>query len=146
MKTTLRTSFAAASCVLAAGLTLTGDGQATAGPDQIVVGDGDIAPNPDLARERCPDGYLCVYEEEEFFGELGKIKVSDPDMTDEPDRWVFTQRVESVINNSSCDAYLYSEKRFKEAKGFVPADEDFKDIENLSPLLKHHVYSAKFEC
>jgi hypothetical protein len=132
MKTTLRAAFAAASCVVVAGLTLTGAGQATA--------------SPNLAQKQCPDGYLCAYEEEEFFGELGKIKVSDPNMTDEPDRWVFTQKAESVINNSSCEAHLHSQERFNGEKGAVPAGGDFKDIETLNPSLKHHVYSVKFEC
>jgi hypothetical protein len=146
MKTTLRAALATVSCVLAVGLTLAGDGQAMASPDRIVVGDGDVAASPDLTRKRCPDGYLCAYEEEEFYGQLAKIKVTDPDMTDEPHRWVFTRKAESVINNSSCDVHLYRHKRFKGAKGVVPAGEDFKDIESVNALLKHHIYSAKFEC
>ncbi|EME52227.1 peptidase inhibitor family I36 protein [Amycolatopsis decaplanina] len=96
MKIALRGTAAITSCVLAAGLVLTGGGQAVA--------------SVRAANGECPEDHLCAYDEEEYVGDMGKINKSDPDMTDEPECDVFVHRVESIFNNSDVTVCVYSKR------------------------------------
>ncbi|GAA3431153.1 hypothetical protein GCM10018954_007540 [Kutzneria kofuensis] len=121
-----------AACALAAGLVAISGGQAMA--------------SPGLKDEPCPSDYLCAYEEEQFYGEMSKVKVTDPDMTDEADRHIFRDHVESLVHNNSCKAHLYEKKNFEGEEAVLAFGGKIKDIKLRHLALKHPILSVKSEC
>ncbi|QUQ64128.1 peptidase inhibitor family I36 protein [Kutzneria sp. CA-103260] len=94
----------------------------------------------------CPDNAVCAYSEEELFGEMSSTKVTDPDLTDEPEHEVFYTRVESVYNNTDCTVTLYEKVRFRGARYVLPPGERVLNLRTAAPSLKHHIYSEKIDC
>jgi hypothetical protein len=132
MKAILRGPAVFASCALIAGFVAIGAGQAVASPGAAPV--------------KCPDRYLCAYSEEQFFGEMSKVKDTNPDMRREADARVFWNRAESVVNNNRCKVHLYEKKNFKGDSVVLGSGKKIKDLQKKHPKLKHHIYSVKFEC
>jgi hypothetical protein len=140
MKIALRGISAMASCVLAAGLISAGAGVSMASPSRNQ--------NPSRHQKECHDGRLCAYSEEGYFGRMSMLDrdETDPDVTDEPEREVFAHHIESVKNNTDCTVYLYQKVYFHGEMARLGRYEQIRDIESISPKLKHHVHSVKFEC
>jgi hypothetical protein len=132
MKSILRGPAVFASCALAAGLVMIGAGQAAASPT--------AAPVP------CPERYLCAYSQEQFLGEMSRVRETNPDTRREPNARVFWSRAESVVNKHRCKAHLFEKKNFKGDSVVLGPGKKIKDIQRTHPKLKHHIYSIRFEC
>ncbi|MFC0435694.1 peptidase inhibitor family I36 protein [Kutzneria buriramensis] len=122
------------SGVLAAGLALAGESSAVAA--------NSLRQPPGV----CPDNAVCAYSEEELFGDLSFTRVTDPDLTDEPEHEVFFTSAESVYNNTDCTVTLYEKVRFRGARYVLPAGERVSNLRTAAPSIKHHIYSLKIDC